>query len=100
MKRALALVPVLAVLTLALTACGAPSHGIIHDKQYNPAYYYNMCIAQPKGGCIYVPEYEPASWEFDLYASKDDHGWVDVDETTYNRYGVGDYYDSKAATRG
>jgi len=82
---------------LALAGCG-PTSGTIHDKDHREGYYYTTyhCYSYDKNGSctMNLPQqnYQPPTWSFDLYASEDDHGWHSVNEDTYNRYEVGDYY--------
>jgi hypothetical protein len=89
-----------------LVGCSGPDHGVVHAKDYSKAYSYPtsycMVYRMSQSGMmtctIYGTRevYVPASWTLDIYASKDDHGWVDVDQATYDRLKVGDYYSVKA----
>lgn len=89
---------VVALAALALVGCSNIKSGTIHDKQYNAGHYYTSytCASYSKSGActVHVPiqNYVPPSYEFDLYQSKDKHGWHYVDAITYSKYKVGDYY--------
>lgn len=94
MRRAAIAVLLAAAALAGLTAC-APDHGVIHAKAYTPAHttFTTSCSLIGKiTVCHPVPLYEGPEWSFDLYASKDDHGWHDVDEHDYDTHQVGDYY--------
>lgn len=91
MKKKLVTAAALVVATLALVGCSSISSGTIHNKQANPAIWSTQCY--PVGKVVTChPIYIPASWEFDLYQSKDTHGWHQVSESTYEKYQIGDYY--------
>lgn len=83
-------------LLLALSAC-APTHGVVHDKRYEPPYQYStsQCYSYNKNGVctLNMPTWHthPASYSFDLYDGKD-HGWREVDPESYQRYKIGDTY--------
>lgn len=83
-------------LIIGLCAC-APTHGIVHDKKYEPSYQYmsQQCYSYGKDGqckvSMPVVHTQPASYEFDLYNGKD-HGWREVDPESYSHYKIGDQY--------
>lgn len=66
------------------------NEGVIYQKDYDPprtTFIYS--------GKVMVPQYHAADWT--LYF-KDDNGnknWVNVDETTYHQYDIGDYWDGE-----
>ena len=85
---------ILAAATLAafcLSGCSQISSGVVHGKQYSPG-YMSTC---GKGCIIFVPP----SWELDLYQTKDDHGWRDVDQTEFDKCSVGAKYPECAEER-
>lgn len=92
------ILPVVGVILAAsvLTACSSISSGTITSKRYEPGYYYTteVCTSYGKYGCqMYVPmqEYQPAEYRLNLeQAGKT--GWVDVDQSTYDRARVGSLY--------
>lgn len=98
MRKALLAALAVAGAVLALAGCStAPQSGVIHAKDYSPGYTYfvSTCVSYGKYGCrayMPVPQYQPPEWRFDLYASKSDHGWLDVDQPTFDRFHVGDFY--------
>lgn len=78
----------LAAATLVLAGCASgPTTGTVHDKSYHGSYVYFIST-----GKVMMPEFVPAEWQLDLYASDTDHGWVEVDQTTYDAYQIGDHY--------
>lgn len=95
---------VIAAVTLA--GCSAISSGRVTEKEHTDAYYTTemYCAYWKTGknesGCgMWLPRqvYHDPTWTFDLSAEDKDGktqtGWVRVDESTYNAYEVGDYYD-------
>lgn len=89
MRRAIAAV-IAAALLVALTACGGPDHGIVHDKSHSDAYTSFLTICSKT--CTIIPQYHGPTWSLDVY-NGDEHGWVSVTEQTYNAYEVGDSID-------
>lgn len=79
---------------MVLAACGAPNHGAVLGKRYEPSYTTigSQCMAYTTSGrCRYsTPVYNtyPAEYEFKLKTSKHS-GWTDVDPISYQRYGIG-----------
>lgn len=100
MKK-LAGVGVVALMALTLVGCSSIKSGTIHDKRYSEGYYYTTSICagyNAQGSCtVMVPQtnYSPPSYAFDLYQSKDKHGWHGVDSITYAKYKVGDFYNDE-----
>lgn len=94
-------VGVIALMALTLVACSNIKSGKIHDKSYHAGYYSSStsCVSHnSKGACTgYTSHqnYNPPSYRFDLYQSKDKHGWHRVDAITYSKYKVGDYYNDE-----
>ena len=115
MKR----ISALAVAVALLVACGkAPDQGYVRQKNFEPAhnesrtrqvYDGETCTQSPPIGKMpgsrnctpvyhteWYEEFVPAKWELKLEDCKkpDDceSGWKPVDETTYNRYEVGQHY--------
>ena len=94
MKRALL---ALAVVALAATGCSSPpSKGVVYDKNRFPPYedILMICVAYGRYGCTFwttEPIWHPAEWQLCL-RDKDKTGCRDVDEATYWRFGIGDYY--------
>jgi hypothetical protein len=84
---------------LALTGCAhAPSSGVVHDRDYRSAYdaYTPTCVSYASNGTckLSIPHYThyDAECYLDIYASKDDHGWVEIPCTSYEHYAVGSTY--------
>jgi len=91
-------------------SCGGPTvtSGEITKKTYDDPddVYEDVCVAYDKdmrcSARTYVWHTEPARWYFELAQKAPQHGdtsqekWnygtVSVDETTYNRYEVGDWF--------
>lgn len=98
----LTLLLVLIAASVLLVGCAGPDHGVVHEKDYRAGYSYpqSYCMlynTSSKYGMTCAiwgvrEVYIPPSWTLDIYASKDDHGWVDVDQGTFDRLRVGDYY--------
>lgn len=101
MKKRIAIIGAAVLLTgVLLAACSSgPSSGRIEAKQYAPGYTSTVydCVYTGKT-CIEVPEqqYNPPEWQF-LLKNGTQEGWVDVDETTYHQYQVGDFYSTKSS---
>lgn len=96
-----------AVLVLALAACGAPDAGRVVEKQYDDAdtwiemrpTYTTTCNAQgictqQQTGVVPIQHYDPEHWLLKL-DDGDDSGWITVDERTWQNVRVGQVYDSK-----
>lgn len=90
---------IITVITLlALTACGAPDHGVIYKKNYSAPWSYTTteCVLYDgkTGQCkVKMPVYHsvPASWELCIELG-DDRGCREVDQVDYHRYEVGQEY--------
>lgn len=94
-----AIFAVVLIVLVSLVGCSrAPATGVVHDRRYTEAYdvYTPQCVSYRKDmSCaISVPHYThyDASCDLDIYASKDDHGWVEVPCTSYEKYQVGSHY--------
>lgn len=101
---------------LGLTACGAPSEGVVHDKRYSAASSYstNDCIryetrrnSDGTSGSSYCVQYQtnwhyiPASYALDIYSQDGEkHGWKNVTKHEYNSLKVGDWYGSDKDQQG
>ncbi|HEY6074340.1 MAG TPA: hypothetical protein VIV15_13365, partial [Anaerolineales bacterium] len=85
-------------LALTLVACSAPDHGTVVEKKYHESYNWMqmVCAAYGQNGIctVYVPveHHVPERWELCL-RDGDDEGCREVDQVTYHKYNVGDYYD-------
>ena len=98
MKRLIAL---LSVLTVVLSACGAPTYGKVLDRRYEAAYtdrYTTMqCFSyNAQGACTanipqYHEDYHPERWQLKL-KSEDKTGWRTVSEEEYTYYEPGSCY--------
>lgn len=94
----MALVGVGAALVLALTGCGGPHKGTVHDKAHEPGHYTteSYCATYNKDHvCTYHAQRQrwvSPDWELDIY-NGDDHGWVDVSEGVYKSVKIGDHVD-------
>lgn len=64
--------------------------GTIYDKDYDPAYTTYI-----HSGKVMVPQYHSESWQLYFKDENGNKNWVDVDETTYSQYDVGDYWDGE-----
>lgn len=86
MRKALLVI----VAALILAGCSGPEHGRIVDKEFTPSHtlFLTQCV---NSSCHLVPMFIGDDWEFDL-VDGDDEGWRSVDETTFHKYNVGDYY--------
>lgn len=95
-KTTLALA-VAATLGATLAGCEGPHQGIVHDKDWSPGYWWTPpCFSSGKNSvCVSIPEYEPPTYRIDVYASRDDHGWVEVDAATFHRLAIGDRWDGR-----
>jgi hypothetical protein len=98
---------------LSIAACSSLDHGTVTAKQYDPSWisYSQICsfyseeeeeeqvgtteeMVTVQGPCVsWIPiqTVEPDCWELDL-RSGSDTGSQCVDETTYQRYRVGQQY--------
>lgn len=82
---------------LIITGCSAISTGHITDKVYTAPYDYisYQCYSYDKSGfcTVNMPimHHVEAQYRFDL-AQADETGWVHVNEATFNKYEIGDYY--------
>jgi hypothetical protein len=92
----IALAPVIA-------ACSSPpKSGTVTEKQYKAPFdytFYQPIMSCGKYGCttigfIPIPMHEGPHWWVHLQDDKDPKhtGWVEVDQTTYNREEVGAHY--------
>lgn len=93
---------VLLVAGAVLAGCSSISSGYITKKDHREGYYYTTtyCASyDSKGICtMWMPRqnYVPPTWKFDIQDTGQDGktvtGWVNVNEDTYSKYNVGDYY--------
>lgn len=86
----------LAVLAVALSACGGPASGRVISKGHHDPYtsFITQCLpmgSNPCGSIILLPIDEPECWELRLQ-DQDDSGSVCVDSQSWARIAVGDHY--------
>lgn len=83
-----------AVLVLALVGCSPISAGTVTRKKFTPSHVISTVICIPSGKVtICHPQFIPVPDEWTLSIREGDQsGWVDVDEATFDRYEVGDYF--------
>ncbi len=109
MRRALAIIGLIASLAFAGAACShPPGHGTVLQRGHHAAYSYwvpgiqipETCsrvgnMTECSGG-MYVPgheEFVPESWSLKLHDSeRNKTGWRDVDVTAYDSCSIGAYY--------
>ena len=95
MKKALAL-PVL-ILAFVLSACSSISTGYVTSKEHHESYTYmtmQCSYFNSKGICqswIYLQHVMPEEWVLKL-KDGDKTGWVDVNQSTYDKYEVGERF--------
>lgn len=98
MKTKLAVIVATALL---LVGCSSISSGVITKKNYYEAHDYpvSYCAAyNAKSQCIaWAQRWEHVNerFSFDIRNDNKDTGWVDVSESEFNKYNVGDYYGEK-----
>lgn len=82
-----------AVLLAALVvACGAPSRGIVTEKDHDPARTTTIC--SPVGTVtVCTPQHQPESWSIKI-RNGEDEGWRSVDGVTWRQIEVGQTVDS------
>lgn len=81
-------------LLLVLTGCSPISRGTVTDKDYAPGHYITTLICLPAGKttvCHPQLSWIPDNWTLSIREGKES-GWVDVSQSTYDDYKVGDYY--------
>lgn len=105
MKSKLAFIAVASIaVAVLLVGCGTGIRtGQITVKEFTPAYDIKIfCIKPfiPDGRCWYggqiVTKHVADHWDFKLRNEKGDTGEVAVNEATFNRYKVGDWYDENS----
>ncbi|MEG2887293.1 MAG: hypothetical protein RR853_09230 [Aurantimicrobium sp.] len=94
----------IAVLLIALVAmlasCSAIDRGTITSKSHEEARYIPVSYCTYRGGdgvCKSYGiryDYYPPNWRFDIRNEKET-GWAYVDEGTYDKYEVGDFYNGE-----
>lgn len=80
-----------AILLAALVACGAPSRGVVIEKDYAPAHTTTTCNLVGKV-TVCSPQYQSESWSIKI-RSGEDEGWRSVDGETWRQIKVGQFVD-------
>jgi hypothetical protein len=108
-RPAFALTALAALLAVSLTACSSIDEGYITAKDHREGYYSTWYSSQctsydSKGLCrsyVQIPhqQWNPPTWTFSLVEERKGigegdrkTGWVNINEDTYGKYEVGDYY--------
>jgi len=87
-------------ITLLLVGCSSISSGYITSKKYTPGWdnLVQYCMYYKSNGSCgmygWRTDHYPERFTFDI-AQGDKTGWVDVPESEYSKYKVGDYYGDK-----
>lgn len=105
---------IIAAIASSATACGGPqlSNGYIRQLSYTPASQQVWAFMKPSqcwawGYVPYTPYYgcvenDPPEWQFKICeanapeSSTNPCSWVDVDQATYDRAHVSEYYQTRA----
>ena len=86
---------------LLLVGCSSISSGEITKKNHYEAYDYpvSYCVIykSDRQCSMWGTRYEhvPERWSFDIQNDNKDTGWVNVSESEFESYSVGDYYGEK-----
>jgi len=89
-----ALALIAGVIIAIVVATDGPPTGWVEAKRFTPAHMIWTTQCQTVGKttvCHPQPIYVGDEWELQL-RNKDDVGWRDVDQSTYDRWQVGQFY--------